>query len=240
MDLICRSRYDGAFFHVLHDCVIPNICNIEQLQYRNGSACYDTWQERWIKLFAPNLKRVNKCTERPSTDNCDVSAALKRLLPVHAKPSDIVVLQRSNTRIFEKWSFNRLCSQLRTKGRVVVYKGTEDPRTTVEIFQKARYLVGYHGAGLVNAFFMNNATRILEISTYQDLNNTVPWRTNMRKVTKYGSFEQQVLRLPLQQLLKTNKVAYRAHDSDHFVKNLRLVSLTRENVQQILDFITDN
>ena len=239
MDLICRNKFDGAFYHVLHDCVVPNICNIKRLQERNGSACYDTWQGRWIKLFAPNSNRVGKCTERPSKDKCAVSAALNRLLPVHAKPSDIVVLQRSNTRIFEPRSFAALCSQLRTRGRVVVYKGTESAQTTVQIFQKARYLVGYHGAGLVNAFFMNNGTRILEISTYQDLNNTVPWRSNMKEVTKYGSYEQRVLRVPLQQLLEANNVSHRDRDPDHFVKNLRHVSLTREDIQQIVEFERD-
>ena len=53
MDLVCRNRFDGAFYHVLHDCIMPNICNIEMLQKRNGSACYDSWQTQWIHLLAP-------------------------------------------------------------------------------------------------------------------------------------------------------------------------------------------
>ena len=237
MDLVCRNRFDGAFYHVLHDCVMPNICNIETLQKNNGSACYDSWQDRWINLFAPNSKHAKKCDKVVSKEKCLVSETLNRLLPVKAKPSaDIVLLQRSNTRIFDTESFNALRSGLSNKGKVVVYTGKESVMLTVQIFQKARYLVGYHGAGLVNAYFMNNGTRILEISTYSDLNNIVPWRSNMKEVTKYGTFATHVLRLPIQQLLKTNNVTYRRNDPDYFVKNLKFVSLTKNDVVNIVEF----
>ena len=118
-----------------------------------------------------------------------------------------------------------------------MYTGTESPRKTIKIFQNARCLVGYHGAGLVNAYFMNNATRILEITTYTDLNNTATWRRNMNEVTKYGSFAKHLLRIPIQQLLRTNNVSFRANDTDHFVKNLKYVSLTAKNVKTIVDFV---
>lgn len=236
MDLVCRNKFDGAFFHILNACVLPNICNIEKLQKSNGSACYDHWQDRWIKLFAPNSQKVVNCTKVKPTDQCLVSASLNRLLPVKAEPSDIVVLKRSTTRMFEDASFNELCSKLSKEGKVVVYTGKESTIETVEIFQKARYLVGYHGAGLVNAYFMNNRTRILEITTYQDRNNSVPWRSNMKEITKYGSFVTRVLRLPIQQLLKTNNVTYKINDPDHFVKNLKFVGLEKEDVQKIVEF----
>ena len=236
MDLVCRNHFDGVFYHALHDCVLPNICKIENLQKSNGSACYDNWQDRWIKLLAPNSHRVNKCSKVVSNKQCAVSASLYRLLPVKAEPSDIVILQRSNTRIFDKKTFDALRSGLSKKGKVVVYTGRESAMKTVHIFQKARYLVGYHGAGLVNAYFMNNGTRILEISTYKDLNNSVPWRSNMKEVTKYGTFVTHILRLPIQQVLKTNNVRYRTHDSDHFVKDLKFVSLTENDVQNIVNF----
>ena len=212
------------------------MCNIERLQERRGSACYDTWQSRWIQLLAPASKRTEKCVERSSKDDCLVGPALNRLLPVHANPSDIVVLQRSGTRKFNQETLAALCSQLSKKGSVVLYRGTESARATVDVFQKARYVVGYHGAGLANAYFMNNATRILEISTYIDLNNTIPWRTNMKEVTKYGQFDTRVLRIPIQQLLETNNVTYRTYDPDHFVKDLKYVSLTHTDMREIVDF----
>ena len=172
----------------------------------------------------------------PSKHECAVSPALNRLLPVHETSSDIVLLQRSNTRIFAKETLDMLYSQLSKKGRVVIYYGTETPLNTVRIFQKARYLVGYHGAGLVNAYFMQNSTCILEISTFTDLNNSRPWRSNMKEVTKYGTFDAQVLRIPIQQLLNSNRVKYRARDTDHFVKKLKYVTLTDNDVRTIVEF----
>ena len=35
-------------YHSLNDCVILNTCNIEMLQHRSGSACYDRWQTRTV------------------------------------------------------------------------------------------------------------------------------------------------------------------------------------------------
>ena len=98
------------------------------------------------------------------------------------------------------------------------------------------YVVGYHGAGIANAFFMKNSTSILEISTYTDLNGTKPWRSNMHSVAMYGRYKQLVLRLPLQQLLTANNASYRTRDPDHFIKNLRLVALTRKNIKEIVAF----
>lgn len=237
MDLVCRNKHDGAFFHILHDCIIPNICNIELLQKRKGAACYDDWQSGWMRLLAPDSQRITNCDTRPSKDHCTVSHALSRLLPVQDKPSDIVLLQRSNTRMFENRTFHALHQQLSKKGNVIVYTGNESPVSTVNIFQRARYLVGYHGAGLTNAYFMQNRTRILEISTFNDLNNSVPWRSNMEKVTKYGTFKTHLMRVPIQQLLKANNAEYRTYDSDHFVKDLKYVSLTHSDVQRIVEFV---
>ena len=112
------------------------------------------------------------------------------------------------------------------------------------MFRSADFLVGYHGAGLINAYFMRNSTRILEISTYKDLNNTIPWKSNMKHVTKYGEFYSKVLRIPLQQLLAANptrRYGFRVDnrsvvDPDHFVKNLKYVRLTNKDVEQIVNF----
>jgi len=57
MDLLCRNKYDGAFYHVLNDCIVPNICTIEKLNNDNAPACYDSWQSRWIQMLAPHSKK---------------------------------------------------------------------------------------------------------------------------------------------------------------------------------------
>ena len=239
MNLECKTKFDGAFYHVLHDCVIPNICNIERLAKQSGFACYQDWQSPWIKLFAPNASKTERCLVPPPPKRpCAVSETLYRLLPTIRRPSNIVLLQRSNTRIFTEETFKKLYSALSKKGDVVVYTGRESPKETVHIFRNARVLVGYHGAGLTNAYFMNNGTRVLEITTFKDLNNRDPWRSNMRAVTRYGSFVRRVLRLPIQQVLAANNISYRAQDADHFVKNLKYVSLMRHDLQKIVEFVS--
>jgi hypothetical protein len=148
-----------------------------------------------------------------------------------------VLLHRNNTRVFEPLSLARLRDALSEKGRVVIFTGKESPLQTVRIFQRARWLIGYHGAGLANAYFMNNSTRIVEISTYEDIESRVEWRTNMREVTKYGQFETLLLRIPIQQIMEANGVhSLPLHDVDHFVKDLRYVKLTSQDVQRIMGF----
>ena len=58
----------------------------------------------------------------------------------------------------------------------------------------------------------------------------------MKEVTKYGQFATNILRIPLQQLLKANRQMYTTEDTDHFIKNLKYVSLTREDVESIVAF----
>lgn len=237
MDLRCRSRFDGAFYHVLHDCILPNVCHIQTLrEQRLPEACTNPWLTHWLHLLVPNLTIVETCTQRPHDNPCPTDATLKSMLPIRAVPSTTVVLQRRNTRTFDAPTFDALVRSLGALGEVVVYTGAESPLETVRVFQRARYLVGYHGAGLVNAYFMHNATRILEISTFTDLNNTRPWRSNMKEVTKYGDFRTRILRLPIQQIL--HGAAYRHNDTDHFIKDLKYVPLTRHDIEGIVRFGT--
>ena len=238
-DLSCRLRYPGASYHQLHDCMLPNICAIAQLQATNGSACYDVWQTRWIHLLAPRATRNTSCPPRPEReDRCATYDTLQALLPRHnsTKPSTTVLLHRSNTRIFDAATFSALLKSLKRLGPVVVFTGHENTEKAARIFQNTRYLVGYHGAGFTNTFFMKNLTRILEISTYQDENNTKPWRSNVKEVTKYGRYITRVLRVPIQQLLVANNATSRAEDPDHFVKGLRWVRLDQKNIDEIVAF----
>ena len=61
------TAYPGEFFHVLHDCILPEICLIEQLHQQNGSACYEDWQAHWVKFFAPHSQRAKTCGQTSST-----------------------------------------------------------------------------------------------------------------------------------------------------------------------------
>ena len=149
MDLTCHHQWARAYFHTLHDCIMPHICHIEQLRRTNGSACFQTHLEKWIKLLSPNVQRRHHCWRTSKWVDCGVDDSLKRLLPYRDKtPTDIVLLHRNNTRVFEPHSLARLRDALSEKGRVVIFTGKESPLQTVRIFQRARWLIGYHGAGL--------------------------------------------------------------------------------------------
>ena len=237
MDLVCRNRFDGAFFHQLHDCIMPHICEIDSLERSSGSACYDSWQDRWIRILAPHSKRVARGCQRPSPRaSCNTYETLQRLVNAKVAPSSdtVVLLKRSGTRSFDE--FDKIRDALQHVGPVVVYTGNEPARRTMDLFQNAKYLVGYHGAGLVNAVFMRNHTKILEISTYQNLNNTVPWRSNLPSVTRWGTYVTRVLRLPLEQVLSANKAPYRVKDPDHYIKYLKRVRLTDADLREIVAF----
>ena len=253
------TPFPGAFFHRLHDCIFPEICLIEKLHQQNGSACYEDWQAHWVKFFAPHSQRAKTCGQnvihgsRPRRRPCAIRETLERLLRTTSNSEIIqsdssgfksVLLKRTNSRIFDSESFDNLFKSLRKQGSVFVYTGRESVPKTIQMFRSADFLVGYHGAGLINAYFMRNSTRILEISTYKDLNNTIPWKSNMKHVTKYGEFYSKVLRIPLQQLLAANptrRYGFRpdnrsAVDPRHFIKNLKYVRLTHKDVEQIVDF----
>ena len=110
---------------------------------------------------------------RPTRRPCAIGETLERLLrttshsEIQSNTSGFksILLKRKNTRIFEPESFDDLFESLRKRGSVFVYTGRESVPKTIQMFRSADFLVGYHGAGLINAYFMRNSTRILEIST---------------------------------------------------------------------------
>jgi len=243
VDLKCLARYPSAYYHVLNDCVLPKVCTISWLGEHNATACYSYAQAPWVNLLAPSSKQCSffvywlgkkKRMER----SCNIDRTLKSMLPTRIlSGSRVVLLQRSaSTRSFDPRTLSSLIAALESIGPVTVFTGRESPWETAAIFQDARYVVGYHGAGLANLFFSNNGTRVLEVTTFLDLESTWTWRSNMPEVTRYGQFKTRVLRIPLQQLLSANHASYTSSDTDHFIKDLKWVSLTAHDVREIVDF----
>ena len=125
------TAYPGEFFHVLHDCILPEICLIEQLHQQNGSACYEDWQAHWVKFFAPHSQRAKTCGQnvihgpRPTRRPCAIGETLERLLRTTSSSEIIqsntsgfksILLKRKNTRIFEPESFDDLFESLWLRG----------------------------------------------------------------------------------------------------------------------------
>ena len=64
------------------------------------------------------------------------------------------------------------------KWRVQVFHGNETVVQTMAAFSQSKVIVGYHGAGLVNALFSPPGAVVLEFTTMRDVNTTALWRSN--------------------------------------------------------------
>ena len=59
---------------------------------------------------------------------------------------------------------------------LVVFNGTEDAISTMELFARADAVLGYHGAGLANNIFIPRNACVVEVSLWLDTNGSEPWR----------------------------------------------------------------
>ena len=69
--------------------------------------------------------------------------------------------------------------------RLAVHYGNESAEATVRLFAGAQVVVGYHGAGMVNAVFCRQGTLVVEVTTFADAaasHSLQIWRANMPAV----------------------------------------------------------
>lgn len=233
MDLTCHSKFDGAFFHQIYNCLLPVVAHMYAAHAMRGTVCVSPFMRRWYHALAPNATLVETCAHpAPTIVPASPRAILERLLqPYDAPAQHIVLVLRNKTRTF--MHFERLRDALTTLGRVVVYKGTESAAATIALFRNARAIVGYHGAAFSNAVFARNATTV-ELTTYAALNSSRMWRSNGESLRPWLSRPFVVLPIPLSRLLAANGVALRVKDSDHFIKNLRRVPLEVDTIERVV------
>jgi hypothetical protein len=91
-----------------------------------------------------------------------VAAARKAAAP----SGHLVVILRNNNRMFV--NEHRLMARFQAATGLAVrpYRGDEDAAETLSLFANAAAVVGYHGAGHVNAVFTPHPVCVAEISTY--------------------------------------------------------------------------
>ena len=70
---------------------------------------------------------------------------------------------------------------------LVSYHGNESMKDTIRLFAHARVVIGFHGAGFVNALFCRSGTVVLEFSLFMDETHTKLWRTNNKVAKLHGS-----------------------------------------------------
>jgi len=124
-----------------------------------------------------------------------------------------------------------------------VYQGTESHSDTIAIFRNAALIVGFHGAGFANALFSRRQpVYVYEWSTYQNVNNTVPWRANSPELVKWmggqlpGQMISRVERFPIQQLGFSNGTISHHPDIDHLIKDQKWIRLTTEDIDRVAAF----
>ena len=150
-----------------------------------------------------------------------IFAALQRRarLPA-AKAADVVLVARRDKshcwsrtcgarrfpagRRFTKGAQRALVAALKPLGSVRVFYGeNETLAETVRLFQDARVVVGYHGAGFANALFQRAAPAcaVEIVAAYDDGR---PWRTNEELVRFNAGLTWRTVRLGLAEVLAAN------------------------------------
>lgn len=145
------------------------------------------------------------------------------------RPAAVVLLVRKPPRAMRDWRDVAHRLNVATARDVRLYHGHESLVETVRLFAGSRVVVGYHGAGLVNAVFMPHRACVIEVSTYmasasEQLPATGPanlskhvghyidfagakWRTNEPGIAPWNPrLAWTVYRLPLAQVLAANNV----------------------------------
>jgi capsular polysaccharide biosynthesis protein len=150
-----------------------------------------------------------------------------------------VLISRKNTR---KWANEEhILRQISLVTPVKIYTGDETLSDTIQLFHGANAVIGYHGAGLANAVFCQNGTKIIEVSVA--LPSGKRWRSNVEMVTKYGKFQQFQILMPFEKLaeannktledIKTDLIMTPKVHFDYYVKDLQWVMADDEVLTKI-------
>ena len=117
----------------------------------------------------------------------------------------------------------------------VRYDGSASLRMTVLLFSRAQHVVGFHGAGLLNALFSRHPRpHVHEISTFIDTDSRLKWRHYVGRIARRwnGAIRVTTQFIPLPRLLRVNA----GFDPRvHALKNIRWVSLTTRDVRAIVN-----
>ena len=133
------------------------------------------------------------------------------LMRTFSDPAYSVLIVRKQSRRFHDDAAALAQLQEASKMAVRFYLGSESLADTVALFARASAVVGYHGAGHVNAVFGPANLHVIEISTaFQSQGNSSCmslWRTNTLPMDVNRSYPAQrwdVLFLPLSQVMAAN------------------------------------
>ena len=118
-----------------------------------------------------------------------------------------------------------------------LYSGSEDVRTTLQLFARARAVVGFHGAGLVNALFAVAPVVVVEVTTW--ILPRVTWRTNRAGVLHWSFNMDWVTHhidceelLSSKDLAKYLKLGNQSRERTAVARNMFLASVGAINISE--------
>ena len=267
VDATCRTEHDGAYYHKIK-CLAELAPVILEAQDGRQRVCADEWLLPALEIFAPGLDAFAgacaACARPAPAAPAAASAALAALqrhaqLPA-AKAADVVLVARRDKshcwsrtcgarrfpagRRFTKAAQRALVAALKPLGSVRVFYGeNETLAETVRLFQDARVVVGYHGAGFANALFQRAAPAcaVEIVAAYDDGR---PWRTNEELVRFNAGLTWRTVRLGLAEVLAANQNEKRpaeeryplvkgVRDPDRWLKTVARVDLNATDVARV-------
>ena len=154
----------------------------------------------------------------------------------------VLVVARTGSRSFNTESLLRLLLALESisESAVILFKGDESIRTSMEIFTRADAVVMYHGAAAANLLFCKHLTLVVEITTYTDTVSKKSWRKNTDQIALIRpDLKVKVFRIPLHQVVSIDIINEKedARDKDQYMKDARDIQLLKSDAEGIKEII---
>ena len=227
-DATCSTKYGGAYYHNIK-CLAQVAPVIRDALDGRRRVCADEWLLPALEIFAPGLDVfAGACAAcaRPAPASSEATSAALAALQRHArlpaaKAADVVLIARRDKshcwsrtcgvrrfpagRRFTEGAQRALVAALAPLGSVRVFWGeNETLAETVRLFEGARVVVGYHGAGFANVLFQRTAPAcaVEIVAAYED---GQPWRTNEELVRFNAGLSWRTVRLGLAEVLAANQ-----------------------------------
>ena len=266
-DATCSTKYGGAYYHNIK-CLAQVAPVIRDALDGRRRVCADEWLLPALEIFAPGLDVfAGACAAcaRPAPASSEATSAALAALQRHvrapaARTADVVLIARRDKshcwsrtcgarrfpagRRFTKGAQRALVAALEPLGSVRIFWGeNETLAETVRLFEGARVVVGYHGAGFANALFQRAAPAcaVEIVAAYDDGR---PWRTNEELVRFNAGLAWRTVRLGLAEVLAANDNAKRpaeeryplvkgVRDANRWLKTVAWVDLNATDVARV-------
>lgn len=151
---------------------------------------------------------------------------------------NILILRKRTRRFTNEHKLFRTLQQ-HTNTKWIQYDGSQTLKRTVFMFSYAHHILGFHGAGIINAAFSRHAKpHIHEISTFNDTSEQFKWRHYNGQIVKRWNAKVHVTTqfISLKQILTLNPT-FQLHKYN--LKDIKWIELSAYDINVILDHIVN-